>query len=106
MRVASTNEQGITLEKRGKYNGPLIGSENYHQFDVTSEIPGDASEEEIRRIRKEDKAESNKIRALAKKHLKAYLKGKSSINLGRDKITGEPKTRNISSNEIGFHKKV
>jgi hypothetical protein len=106
MRVASTGDQGITLEKRGKYNGPVIGAENYHQFDVISEIPGDTSEAEIKRIRKADKAESNKIRALAKKHLKAYLRGESSITLGRDKITGEPKTINISSNELGFHKKV
>ena len=106
LKVASTTDEGITLERRGKYNGPVIGPDNYHQFDVRTEIPGDASEEEIQRIRRADKRESNKIRAIAKRHLKAYLKGKSTITIGKDKVTGEPKQINISSNEFGFHKKV
>lgn len=101
--------EGIQLESRAKYDFPIVTAETYNQFKAEPiPIPPDASKEERRAIRKEMKQRDNKIRSLANKHLKAYLRGRSSINiLKRDEagnLVSEP--LKITSNEFRLHKKV
>lgn len=101
-------QDGIFLESRKAFKGPIIHAGNYNEFKVEREIPGDVSFEEALEIRKEQKKESNKIRSLSKKYLKAYLRGKSQIRFGEKEVDGkkQPNILNITSNEYSFYKKV
>lgn len=112
LEVVSKQKQkvdGILREKRGKYNGPLVTAETYNEFLDQSPISGDVSLSEALEIRKFRRKEANRKRSFANRYLKAYLKGKSRIQLGVIKDENgvkQPNIVTISSNEYDLYKKV
>jgi hypothetical protein len=106
--VGNPKPDGILREKRNVYKLPQVTSETYNLFQVNTPIPAGTPFDKIDEIRKKDRKETNKVRSLANKHLKAYLRGKSQITkVGTDEF-GKPKIEpiKITSNEFDIYKKV
>lgn len=86
----------------------MVTSETYHDFDVFPDIEVGTPLTKIRKMRKNAKKESNKVRSLANKHLKAFIKGRGQVNQLKRNDQGfiESQPIKITSNEFRVHKKV
>jgi hypothetical protein len=79
----------------------MVTSQTYNDFKEELPLPADASAEEIKEIRLRAKRLANRKRSFANKHLKAWLRGKSSVRAGTkmENNIRVPNIINIQSSE-------